>query len=343
MRFLRTRHSSAALRSAAGAGLVAASVCLPGVVGCGISGGESGRVLRVSASAAEGEPQTLALRRFAEEIERRTAGELRVEVYPSSALGDEREVIELVVLGAVQAACPANSPLATFAPELLALELPFLFEDRPHLYRALDGEVGAALGEALRRRGLRLLGFFDIGLRQVMTRESPLETAADFAGLKIRTMENPLHLAAFRSFGASPLPMAYGELYTALEQGVIDGAEAAATNYLSRGFHEVAPFWAEVGWLHLVAPFVMNESFFASLPERHRRAVEAAAAVVVEEERAEYRRQEAEATARLRAAGVRFTHPDRAALRRLSAPVREAPPGVPRTLLDAIEAARTPR
>lgn len=339
VRFLRGRCSSSALRFATGAGFVVAAVCLSGA-GCGVSRGETGRVLRVSASAAEGEPQTLALRRFAEEVERRTAGELRVAVYPSSALGDEREVIELVVLGAVQAACPANSPLATFAPELLALELPFLFEDRPHLYRALDGAVGAALGEALRERGLRLLGFFDIGLRQVMTRETPLETPADFAGLKIRTMENPLHLAAFRSFGASPLPMAYGELYTALEQGVIDGAEAAATNYFSRGFHEVAPFWAEVGWLHLVAPFVMNEAFFASLSAPHRRAVEEAAALVVREERAEYRRQEAEATARLRAAGVRFTHPDRAALRRLSAPVREAPPGVPRSLLAAIEAAR---
>ena len=321
----------------------AAAFGLSAGAGCGVSGASPPRVLRVSASAAEGEPQTLALRRFAEEIERRTAGDLRVAVYPSSALGDEREVIELVVLGAVQAACPANSPLATFAPELLALELPFLFEDRAHLYRALDGAVGRSLGEALRERGLRLLGFFDIGLRHVMTRESPLETAADFAGLKIRTMENPLHLGAFRSFGASPLPMAYGELYTALEQGVIDGAEAAATNYLSRGFHEVAPFWAEVGWLHLVAPFVMNEPFFASLPEPHRRAVEAAAAVVVAEERAEYRRQETEATARLRAAGVRFTHPDRAALRRLSAPVRQAPPGVPRALLDAVEATRSLR
>ena len=123
----------------------------------------------------------------------------------------------------------------------------------------------------------------------------------------------------------------------------MDGAEAAATNCLIRSFHEVAPFRAEVGWLHLVAPFVMNEPFFASLPEPHCRAVEAAAAVVVAEERAEYRRQEAEATARLRAAGVHFTHPDRAALRQLSAPVRQAPPGVPRALLDSIEAARPAR
>ena len=140
-------------------------------------------------------------------------------------------------------------------------------------------------------------------------------------------MENPLHLGAFRAFGASPLPMAYGELYTALEQGVIDGAEAAATNYFTRGFHEVAPYWAEVGWLHLVAPFVMNEAFFASLPEADRRAVEEAAAIVVEEERAEYRRQETAATARLRAAGVRFTRPRP---RRPPPPLDPGPPRSPR-------------
>ena len=336
---MKTRPASA-LRRAAFL-LVSSAAVTAGCTGSAASSAPSiPRVLRASASAAEGEPQALALRRFAEEVERRTDGRIRVAVYPSSALGDEREVIELVILGAVQAACPANSPLATFAPELGVLDLPFLFDDRAHLYRALDGEVGASLASALRRRGLHLLGFFDIGLRHVMTRAAPLETPEDFAGLKIRTMEKPLHLGAFRSFGASPLPMAYGELYTALEQGVIDGAEAAATNYLSRGFHEVAPFWAEVGWLHLVAPFVLNEDFYRSLSEADRRAVDEAAAIVVTEERAEYRRQEAEATSRLRSAGVRFTHPDRPTLRRLSAPVRRAPPGVPGSLLTAIEALR---
>lgn len=339
---MKTRFAAALRRAAS---LLVSSVAV--TAGCAGDGASSAppvpRVLRASASAAEGEPQALALRRFAEEVERRTDGRIRVPVYPSSALGDEREVIELVILGAAQAACPANSPLATFAPELGVLDLPFLFDDRAHLYRALDGEVGASLASALRRRGLHLLGFFDIGLRHVMTRAAPIETAEDFAGLKIRTMENALHLGAFRSFGASPLPMAYGELYTALEQGVIDGAEAAATNYLSRGFHEVAPFWAEVGWLHLVAPFVLNEDFYRSLPPADRRAVDEAAAVVVAEERAEYRRQETEATSRLRSVGVRFTHPDRPTLRRLSAPLRHAPPGVPGSLLTAVEAARTGR
>ena len=321
--------------------------------GCGAAGDGSGaagvgpaspRVLRASVSSAEGEPQTLALRRFAADVGERTEGRIDVRVYPSSALGDEREVIELVMLGAVGAAAPSNAPLATFVPDLLLLDLPFLFEDRDHFDRTLDGEVGAALGASLARRGLELLGFFDLGLRHVMTRNAPIRTAEDFGGLKIRTMENPLHLGAFRAFGANPLPMAYGELYTALEQGVIDGAEAAATNYFTRRFHEVAPFWAEVGWMHLVAPFVMNREFFEDLPPADQRAVRRAAAAAVRFERAEYRRQEGVATRRLEAAGVTITRPDRASLRALAdAMTGRLPPGlVDPEILAAVAANRRP-
>jgi TRAP-type C4-dicarboxylate transport system substrate-binding protein len=128
-------------------------------------------------------------------------------------------------------------------------------------------------------------------------------------GLKIRTMENALHLRAFRSFGASPLPMAYGEVYTALEQGVIDGAEAARTNYLAKRFFEVAPHWAEIGWMYIVSPLVMSERFYQSLSIEQRRAVEEAARVAVEWEREEYGRQEEEAYAALRSAGVQMTTP----------------------------------
>ncbi len=325
------RRSSAVLLL----GLVSAAACAPGA-------GETPVRIRASASAQASEPQALALEIFAKEVESRTEGRVVVEVFPASALGDEREVIELVVLGAVHAACPANAPLATFVPELLVLDLPFLFEDRAHLYRVLDGAALEALGPPLLQRGMRLLGFFDIGLRHVMTRNAPVGSGADLEGLKIRTMENPLHLAAFRAFGANPLPMAYGELYSALEQGVIDGAEAAAANYFHRRFHEVAPYWAEIGWMHLVAPFVMNESFFASLAEPERRAVLEAAAAAIAFERAEYRRQEAEAAGRLAAAGVRITRPETAGLRERAALLWERAEGVDPELVRRFRAAAGP-
>ena len=124
-----------------------------------------------------------------------------------------------------------------------------------------------------------------------MTRDRVVERTEDLAGLKIRTMENPLHLRAFEAFGANPLPMAYGEVYTALEQGVIDGAEAARSNYLSKRFFEVAPNWSEIGWMYLVQPLVMSERFFSSLSPEDQAAVRAAAQKAVDAEREEYQRQ----------------------------------------------------
>ena len=129
---------------------------------------------------------------------------MRVEVYPNNALGNEREVIELVIIGAVELASPSNAPLATFAQEMLIFDLPFLFRSREHMYAVLDGPVGQRFIEPLHGRGLQLLGYFEAGLRHLMTVEKPIERFQDLAGLKIRTMENPLHLRAFHALWSEP-------------------------------------------------------------------------------------------------------------------------------------------
>lgn len=272
------------------------------------------KVIKASSSSAPNEPSVRALEVFGEEVAARSGGRLRVEVYPNNALGNEREVIELAILGAVELTSPSNAPLATFAPELLVFDLPYLFRDRAHRYAVLDGPIGRSFAEPLARRGLRLLGYFELGLRHMMTRR-PIGGLEALAGLKIRTMENPLHLAAFRAFGASPLPMAYGEVYSALEQGVIDGAEASPANYYAKRFYEVAPNWTEIGWMYLVSPLVMSERFYAALSPPDQAVIRAAAARAVSWEREEYQRQEREATARLEAAGIRIERPDPSRLR----------------------------
>lgn len=293
--------------------------------------------IRASSSAAANEPAVRGLQIFGAELSEATAGRFQVEVYPNNALGNERDVIELTILGAVELTTPSNAPLATFAPELLVFDLPYLFRDRPHMYEVLDGPIGRSFEGPLAERGLVLLGYFEAGLRHLMTRDRLVERTEDLAGLKIRTMENPLHLRAFEAFGASPLPMAYGEVYTALEQGVIDGAEAARSNYLSKRFFEVAPNWAEIGWMYLVSPLVMSERFFASLPAEDQQAIRAAAATAVAGERDEYQRQDREALQKLRAEGVRFTRPDPAALMRRAREVwRNAENRVDPDLIEAI-------
>lgn len=304
--------------------------------GCG-AGAAAPIVIKASSSSAASEPQVLALQRFGAELRSRTGGRIGVEVYPNNSLGNEREAIELAIIGAIELVCPSNAPLTTFVPELTVFELPYLFSDRAHMYRILDGPVGRRFEEPLRRRGLRLLGYFEAGLRHVMTRDRDVRTPADMQGLKIRTMENRLHLRTFEAFGASAVPMAYAELYTALEQGVIDGAEAANSNYYSKRFFEIAPHWAQIGWMYLVSPLVMSERFYQELSPDDRAAVHAAAAAAIAWERQEYQRQEDRAFARLREAGIRITEPDRTLFREAARRVwRNAADQVPAELLQAI-------
>ena len=293
--------------------------------------------IKASTSTAANEPAVKGLEVFEREVAAATNGRIAVEIYPNNALGNERDVIELAIIGAVELTTPSNAPLATFAPELLVFDLPYLFRDRPHMYEVLDGPIGRSFEAPLRERGLVLLGYFEAGLRHLMTRDRAIERLEDLSGLKIRTMENPLHLRAFEAFGASPLPMAYGEVYTALEQGVIDGAEAARSNYFSKRFFEVAPNWSEIGWMYLVQPLVMSERFFASLSAGDQAAVRAAARKAVAAEREEYQKQDEEALAKLRAAGVRFTHPDTGVLLELAREVwRGAGQSVDPALVEAI-------
>lgn len=271
-------------------------------------------IIKFALSQNPGEPQVRAAVIFKRIVEQETAGRVRVDLYPNNQLGNQRDVIEGIQLGTVEMSNVA-SVLAAFVKEVNLFELPFLFDNRKHFHAVLDSEIGEGLQPFLARRGFHLLGYFDAGVRHIMTTDRPIDGLADLQGLKIRTMENPLHLATFKALGANPLPMAYGELYTALEQGVIDGAEAANTNYLSKRFYEPARNWAQVGWIHLVEYVVMSRVFYDRLPEDFRRIVDKAAAEMIARERQWYYEADSAALEELAAAGVQITHPDRTPFR----------------------------
>jgi tripartite ATP-independent transporter DctP family solute receptor len=267
-------------------------------------------VIKASLSQNPQEPQVRAVELFKQVVEDKSEGIVRVEIYPNNQLGNQRDVIEGIQLGTIQMSNVA-SVMAGFVRELNIFELPFLFESREHFYAVLDSSIGQSLRPAFEKRGFHLLGYFDAGIRHIMTAERPVHSIGDLEGLKIRTMENPLHLAAFRAFGTNPLPMAYGELYTALEQRVIDGAEAANTNYLSKKFYEPAPYWAQVGWIHLIEYVVMSRYFYERLPQQHRMIIDDAAEEMIQKERRWYREHDEKALSLLEEKGVQITFPDR--------------------------------
>jgi TRAP-type transport system periplasmic protein len=275
-------------------------------------------VIKAGHSAAATEPYQVGFEYFKKRVEELTKGKVEVQIFPNRTLGNERDMIEGLLLGTVHITVPSNAVMAGFVPETKVLDLPFLFRDRPHMYSVIDGPVGADLGERMRAKGFRLLSYYEAGVRHIMTNRKSLTKLDDLKGLKIRTMENPVHLDAFRAMGASPLPMAYGEVYTALQQGVIDGAEAANTNYEAQKFYEVAPNWAMVAWTTLVSDMIMSEKFFQSLPADIQKAVVQAAQESAKVEREAYAKSEDVALAQLKAKGVKITTPDPEPFRKAS-------------------------
>lgn len=267
-------------------------------------------LIKVGLSQNPEEPQVRAFRLFKEIVEGKTLGKIRVEIYTNNQLGNQRDVTEGIQLGTIQMSSSA-SVMAGFVPEINIFELPFLFENLDHFYAVLDSEIGDSLKPAFERRGFYLLGYFDVGVRHIMTVKRPILSMDDLKGLKIRVMENPVHLDAFRMFGSNPMPMAYGELYTALEQSVIDGAEAANTNYYSKKFFEPAPYWAQVGWIHLIEYVIMSRYFYERLPEEYKHIIDEATPIMIANERKWYRENDSEMLARLNEEGVRMSYPDK--------------------------------
>lgn len=276
----------------------------------GLPANDAHIVLRAGHTSNTDEPYHQGLLAFARMVEARSGGRMSVEIYPLSQLGNERMMIEGLLLGTLDIVVTANGSATAFVPRLGILDLPFLFRDRQHMVEVLDGSVGGALRNAARDRGFRILGFYDAGVRHIMTRERPIESYDDLRGLKVRTMPVPAHLSAFNAFGAQAVAIDYGEMYGSLQTGLIDGAEAANTNFTRQKFFEVAPNWAQVGWIILVANMMMSEDAFSALsPELQRILLDAGEASALYE-RELYRRSDEAMLDTIIERGVNVTYPD---------------------------------
>lgn len=267
--------------------------------------------LKASHSAAPSEPYQIGLQTFADRVKELTNGRAEVTIYPSNQLGNESEALEGLLLGTIDFAVTANGVVGNMVPDLGIFDLPFLFRDREHLYKVMDGPVGEKLKGAASARGIKIIAFYEAGIRNILTKK-PVNEMSDLKNMKIRTMQVPAHLSAFRAFGANPTPMAYGELYGAIQSGVVDGAEAANSNYYAQKFYEIAPNYAQVAWTALVAELMVSEQKLKSLPEDIQAAILQAAAESAVVERKAYSDADGRLLAELVKAGVNVTHPDRA-------------------------------
>ena len=253
----------------------------------------------------------LMAQRFRDLMDERTGGRFRVVIYPSGQLGGERVAFEQIQAGAVQVAITGTPVLSGWVPETQVFDLPFLFETRDHGLRVMNGPVGDWWRELLlERTGVRSLGFLDYGFRHVYNRHRPVETPGDLAGLKLRVLQNATYLASYSALGVQATPMNYGEVYSALQQGVIDGGEANAIGFVSSRLHEVAKFYSFTSITYNPITLLVNEPFYRSLPPDIRETVDLSAADALGYQSEVARRMEASALEEMRANGVEISRPD---------------------------------
>jgi tripartite ATP-independent transporter DctP family solute receptor len=252
-------------------------------------------------------------RRLAEE---RTGGAVTIRVFPSGTLGQEREVVQQVQEGLVDFMVSGTAIWGSVAPRLQVFDFPFMWRDWAHVHRIVDGPVGREAADYL-ERSVRMRPFAwgdSFGFRQVITRSRDVSDTSQLAGLKIRTIQSPIYVKAVELMGASPTPMAFGEVYTSLQTGVIDGYEHDASTTLQQRFYEIAGFMARTKHIAGVLGLWASTATLQRLPADLRAALEAAALEAAVRQRAMGPQEDSSATAQLAQNGMKIREIDGSAL-----------------------------
>ena len=246
----------------------------------------------------------VAVDTFAREVEKRTNGRYRIQNFYSGALGAERESIEAVQLGTLDLTMTSTGPVPNFVPEVAILDIPFLFRDYSHARATLDGPIGQDLLTKFPAKGIVALAWGENGFRQMTNNKRPVNVPDDLKGLKMRTMENPVHIQAYKAFGIIPTPMAFTELFTALQQGTVDGQENPLSVIISAKFDQVQKHLTLTGHVYSPCIFVMNKAAFEKLSAADKQAFLDAAKEAIKANRARVDEDDAKGVADLRAKGM---------------------------------------
>lgn len=223
--------------------------------------------IKVGHIAPDGEAYSIGFNEYAKAVEEATNGQVEFEIFGSGTLGGERELLEGVQLGTLDMSLITTGVVTNFVPEVAVIEFPFLFRDLDHAYKTLDGEVGQELLEKMSTAGFKGIAFWENGQRHLANSKHPIKSPEDLKGLKMRTIESELLLDTYSSLGTNATPMAFPEVYTGLQQGVIDGSDFSYGVYWSTNVYEQSKQLSEVGLYYSSATLVINENLFASLPE----------------------------------------------------------------------------
>jgi TRAP-type transport system periplasmic protein len=210
---------------------------------------------------------------FAEEFAKLSKGKYKVEIFPAGALGGEREMTEAVQLGTLDFVVTSTGPVGNFVPETLITDIPFLFRDYDHARAVLDGPIGQEILAKFPSKGLVGLAWAENGFRHLTNSKRDVVNPEDMKGLKVRTMENPVHMQAFRTLGAQPTPMAFPEVFGALQQGTVDGQENPIPVITSSKFGQVQKHLTLTGHVYSPALIMTSTRLFGAFSEMDKKAV----------------------------------------------------------------------
>lgn len=264
------------------------------------------KVLKLSSVLPEGHPTHKAMVFFADLVKEKTKGEIEIRVFPSSQLGEQRDALEGMKVGTLEMAMVAAGPLGQFVPQVDVLNLPYMFRSLDHLHKALDGEAGKKLIGYINQAGYEFLFWMDAGSRNIINNKRPIYKPEDLKGLKIRVMPSKIMVDTLNLMGAIATPMGQGEVYSALQQGVIDGWENNPPTLLTLKLYEVSKYFS---WTrHFTVPDVvlMSKKVYDSLTPEQQKAIKEAAVEGMAKQREFWADFEGKAVEELKTKGIAF-------------------------------------
>ena len=304
-------------------GAVVAAACFAAVPTAGVA--QQKMVLKASDVHPLGYPTVEAMVRMGNKLEKATNGRLSIQMFPAMQLGGEKEMIEQAQVGALQIARISVGPMGPIVDELNVFNLPFMFRDEAHMRKVIDGPIGQELLEKVTNNPqsrLVVLGWMDAGTRNVYAKK-PVTKPADLKGQKIRMMGNPIFVETMNAMGGNGISMGFSELFSALQTGVVDGAENNPPTLVTHKHYEVAKFYSLTG--HLIIPeiFVFSRVSWDKLSKADQDLIRKSSREAQSEQRDLWDKMVGESEAKLKAAGVQFVKVDKKAFYDATKPVRE--------------------
>ena len=283
--------------------------------------GDAEYKIRVGHVLANTHPYELGLKKLSEIAAEKSGGKIAIDVFGNSQLGNERDMVEALQLGSQGMVLVSTAVLSSFTDQFLVFDLPFMFDSTEDARMVCDSDLGTEILHSIDDQGITGLTWFENGFRQVTNNVRPITVPDDLKGIKIRTMENQMHMAAFQIMGADPTPMAMGDVFTALQQGTIDAEENPVPNVETNKFYEVQKYISMTGHIFSPAPVFIAKDYYDAMPEEYQTAIQEAATEAAPYQREQIDEQEATGVETLKENGMEVNDVDKTPFKEATAPI----------------------